>query len=180
MYTIIGADGAAYGPVDLNSLRVWISQGRVRPETMVVDPISQQQRPAGQLPELAQDFQRMMVHFAPPVQPGPGFQAPGQLPPPGGPNGVQVNNYIQMPMAPAGAAFPGQKSRLAAGLFALFFGTFGVHQFYLGKTGPGLAMLLLTVLTCGYGAIVTAVWALVDTILIFVGATNDSNGLPLS
>ena len=33
-------------------------------------------------------------------------------------------------------------SRLAVTLFAFFLGVFGVHRFYLGKIGTGIAMLL--------------------------------------
>ena len=36
----------------------------------------------------------------------------------------------------------GEKTRLAAGLLALLFGVFGVHKFYLGKTGLGVLYLL--------------------------------------
>lgn len=40
----------------------------------------------------------------------------------------------------------GQKSKLVAGLLAIFLGTFGIHKFYLGRTGPGLIMLACTLL----------------------------------
>ena len=49
-----------------------------------------------------------------------------------------------------------RKSRLAAGLLAIFLGTLGVHNFYLGYTNRGLAQLLLTIVgswfTCGLTA----------------------------
>jgi TM2 domain-containing membrane protein YozV len=59
-----------------------------------------------------------------------------------------------------------QKSAAAAYLLCIFFGVFGVHRFYLGRNGSGLAMLLITVLTVGFGVIVTGIWALVDLFLI--------------
>jgi TM2 domain-containing membrane protein YozV/ribosomal protein L40E len=49
-----------------------------------------------------------------------------QLPPPG--------IYI--------ATSPNGKSKLVAALLALFLGGFGVHKFYLGRTGWGVAYLL--------------------------------------
>jgi len=38
---------------------------------------------------------------------------------------------------------PGNKSRLAAALLALFLGGFGVHKFYLGRPVWGIVYLLL-------------------------------------
>ena len=34
------------------------------------------------------------------------------------------------------------KSKTVAGLLALFLGSFGIHKFYLGRTGWGIAYLL--------------------------------------
>jgi hypothetical protein len=64
------------------------------------------------------------------------------------------------------------KSKLVAGLLQLFLGTFGIGRFYLGYTGLGVAMLLLSWLTCG-------IWPLVDAILILVGKVPDSDGRTL-
>ena len=36
----------------------------------------------------------------------------------------------------------GEKSKLTAGLLAIFLGGLGIHKFYLGYTGPGLVYLL--------------------------------------
>lgn len=47
---------------------------------------------------------------------------------------------------PMTQAYHGQKrSRVAAFLFAWFFGLLGIHRFYLGHVGLGLAYLLSTV-----------------------------------
>jgi len=37
----------------------------------------------------------------------------------------------------------GSKSKVAAGLLAIFLGGLGIHKFYLGFTGPGLVYLLV-------------------------------------
>jgi TM2 domain-containing membrane protein YozV len=45
------------------------------------------------------------------------------------------------------AARPAQgKNRFVAAALAFLFGVFGVHKFYLGRTGAGLTMLLVSVL----------------------------------
>lgn len=87
--------------------------------------------------------------------------------------------YQQMPPQ-AMAVQPPQKSKVAAGLLAIFLGSLGIHRFYLGYNGLGVLMLLITLLTCGWGAIITGIWALIEGIMILTGAINsDASGRPL-
>ncbi len=73
-----------------------------------------------------------------------------------------------------------QKSKIAAGLLAIFLGGIGVHNFYLGYTGKAVAQLLIFLLTCSFGGIITGVWALIEAIMIFTGSINkDGKGVPL-
>lgn len=68
-----------------------------------------------------------------------------------------------------------QKSRLAAGLFGILLGGLGIHSFYLGHVGKGIAQILLS-FCFGIGAI----WGLIEGILILVGVINtDADGVPL-
>ena len=83
----------------------------------------------------------------------------------------------------AGAALlvgPHTKSRLGAGLLGIFLGSLGVHRFYLGFTGIGLAQLLLTVLsplTCGLTWLIAASWGFIEGILVLVGVIDrDASG----
>lgn len=66
---------------------------------------------------------------------------------------------------------PNAKSKLAAGLFGIFLGVFGVHNFYLGFTGKAVAQLLITVLSCGILSPVSAIWGLIEGIMIL--SSND-------
>lgn len=61
------------------------------------------------------------------------------------------------------------KSRLACLLFAIFLGVLGIHRFYAGRTGSGVAMLFLGWATCG-------IWPLIDIILIATGSFKDGEG----
>lgn len=78
--------------------------------------------------------------------------------------------------APAGQ----QKSKVAAGVLGILLGGLGIHNFYLGYTGKGLAQLLITLLTCGVGGVVSGIWGLVEGIMILTGSINtDANGFAL-
>ena len=71
-----------------------------------------------------------------------------------------------------------QKSRVAAGILAILLGTYGIHSFYLGNTSKGLMQLLLSLFTCGIGAIVMLIWGIVDGVRILDGRINtDANGV---
>lgn len=55
--------------------------------------------------------------------------------------------------------------KLAAGLCGILLGSLGVHKFILGMTTPAVTMLLVTLLTCGFGAFVTHIIGLVEGII---------------
>jgi TM2 domain-containing membrane protein YozV len=72
------------------------------------------------------------------------------------------------------------KSKMVAGLLGIFFGAVGAHNFYLGYKGKAIAQLLLTLLTCGLLSFVSAIWGLIEGVLILSGSINeDANGIPL-
>lgn len=67
---------------------------------------------------------------------------------------------------------------------ALFLGTLGIHNFYLGYTNKAITQLLITLVgglvTCGIAPLAVEIWALVEAIQIFTGTiSTDANGIPL-
>lgn len=69
------------------------------------------------------------------------------------------------------------KSKMAAGLLGIFLGGLGVHNFYLGYTGKAIGQLLISVLSCGVLSFVSAIWGLIEGILILTGSINtDAEG----
>lgn len=68
---------------------------------------------------------------------------------------------------PATPPPPGGKSdrKLLAGLFGIFLGAFGIHKFYLGYQKEGIILLLVTVVTCGFGGAISSVIGLIEGIL---------------
>ncbi|MDD7275938.1 MAG: TM2 domain-containing protein [Treponema sp.] len=67
------------------------------------------------------------------------------------------------------------KSRTTVALIALFFGSLGIHRFYVGKVGTGILQILLT---CCFG--LGCVWALIDLIIILCGNFTDKAGLRIT
>lgn len=71
----------------------------------------------------------------------------------------------------------GEKSRVAAGLFGIFLGCLGVHNFYLGYNGKATTQLLMTVLSCGILSFASAIWGLIEGVMILSNSDyRDSNG----
>lgn len=78
-----------------------------------------------------------------------------------------------LPPRPPHTASPGQfagpisgdSQRIAAGVCGILLGSLGIHKFILGMTTPALIMLLVTVLTCGYGGIPMGIIGMIEGII---------------
>jgi TM2 domain-containing membrane protein YozV len=70
-----------------------------------------------------------------------------------------------MQTAPSFAARSVTDTKLAAGLCGIFLGALGIHKFVLGMTNAGITMLLITVLTCGFGGVVMHVFGIIEGII---------------
>ncbi len=55
--------------------------------------------------------------------------------------------------------------KIAAGICGILLGALGIHKFVLGYTTEGLIMLLVTLLTCGFGGFVMGVIGLIEGIM---------------
>lgn len=176
MYSVVGADGQVYGPVDMATLSQWIAEGRIVETTNLIDPLDGRVLQAGQAPALMGTFPT--VATTPPRPPTMTIPGPHLTPGPTNVGHQPYGGYPRGDMAPYAGP---PKSKLVAILLALFLGGFGIHRFYLGHAGTGVALLLLTIFvswwTCG---IITFVWCVVDVILIATGALRESNGRELT
>ena len=74
------------------------------------------------------------------------------------------------------------KSKRLAGLFGIFLGAFGVHNFYLGFNAKAIIQLVMGVigwLIC-LPLLVSWIWGLIEGIMILTSANpTDANGKPL-
>ena len=87
------------------------------------------------------------------------FPVPGSQP-------VAIPNHPAAPREPTT-----DKSKIVAALLAFFLGVLGVHRFYLGRTGSGIVMLVLTITVVG--TLVTVPWSWIDTIRYLVMSDRD-------
>ena len=72
------------------------------------------------------------------------------------------------PVAPSRPSEPDldDRNKYIAALIAFLIGPLGIHRFYLGRTGSGIAMLLLS---CTFvGLLATIPWAFIDMIRYLV------------
>jgi TM2 domain-containing membrane protein YozV len=76
-------------------------------------------------------------------------------------------------MAPGAMYGRSQKSRSTYIVLGIFLGALGIHNFYAGYTGRAVGQLCLAVLTLGYLALVSWIWAIIEICLV----TKDSTGL---
>ena len=137
MYKIIGVDGQQYGPVSADQVRRWLAENRLNARSQVQAEGSTDWKPLGSVPEFAAD-----------IKPPPAFTPPALS-----------------PVAVLGYSDPRASNKIAAGVCGILIGSLGVHKFILGYTGAGLIMLLVTVLTCGFGGIVMHLIGLIEGII---------------
>lgn len=97
----------------------------------------------------------------------PAYHNPYQNPP--------QNYYGNAPLYNSGEM--SDKSRIVGGVLGIVLGAFGVHNFYAGKTGKAIAQLLITLLSLGILSPVSAIWGLVDGIMMLTDKnTRDGRG----
>ncbi len=60
---------------------------------------------------------------------------------------------------------PGADKKIVAGVLAILLGGLGIHKFYLGMTKPGIIMLVVTIITCGFGWGIMGLIGLIEGII---------------
>jgi hypothetical protein len=107
----------------------------------------------------------------------PALPPSGFVPPPPGTSAT-------LSAAPAWSAYPQPepiagdqaKSRTTFIVLGIFLGMLGIHNFYAGYTSKAVGQLCLSVLTLGYLAIASWIWAIVEICIV----EKDSAGIQFS
>ncbi|MBE9223478.1 NINE protein [Cyanobacterium stanieri LEGE 03274] len=58
-----------------------------------------------------------------------------------------------------------QSKKMAAGICGILLGSFGIHKFILGYNQEGIILLLVSLLTCGFGAAITGIIGIVEGVI---------------
>jgi hypothetical protein len=77
------------------------------------------------------------------------------------------------PGAVATPIYVPRRSRLTFILLGVLLGAFGGHNFYAGYTKRAVMQLLLTVLSCFFGGVISWIWAIVEVCIV----TQDDDGV---
>ncbi|WP_330202707.1 TM2 domain-containing protein [Cyanobacterium sp. Dongsha4] len=56
--------------------------------------------------------------------------------------------------------------KVTAGILGILLGALGIHKFLLGYNTEGLIMLLVSILTCGFGSPIMGIIGLIEGIII--------------
>jgi TM2 domain-containing membrane protein YozV len=67
----------------------------------------------------------------------------------------------------------GADKKISAGICGILLGSLGIHKFILGYKNEGLIMLLATLLTCGFGGMITGIIGLVEGIIYLTKSDGD-------
>lgn len=68
---------------------------------------------------------------------------------------------------------PQESKKVVAGVLAIILGSLGVHKFILGYTKEGIILLLVTILTCGFGGIISSIIGLVEGIIYLTKSDDE-------
>ncbi len=85
--------------------------------------------------------------------------------------GGQMMGGMPGQMQPGGVSDKTHNLTLILAIVPTFFSVFGVHRFYTGHIGIGIAQL------CTFGG--CGIWQIIDIVMIFTGKFTDKQGRPL-
>jgi len=79
----------------------------------------------------------------------------------------------------SGSSSTGEKSKTIAGILGIFTGAIGGHKFYLGYIKEGVILLVITLISFGLLAFVTAIIGFIEGIMYITKSDEDFKSLYL-
>jgi TM2 domain-containing membrane protein YozV len=178
-------NGQQFGPHSEEELRRFIAEGRISSSELIwkagmpgwvpAHDVFPPAVPAGGPPPPPPP-----PGWGPPQQGHPGALAYPGPPQPGygpGPGHGQVQPAYVPPQGAYGPASD-RRQRIAYILLGVFVGTLGIHNFYAGYVGRGVAQLLITIFIGWLLLPLLAVW--IWNLVEIVVVTQDSKGVPFT
>jgi len=101
------------------------------------------------------------------------FQCQAPLPAIGGYQPIQPPAPLYGQQAMQDWKQMGADKKIAAGVCGILIGSLGVHKFVLGYTREGVIMLLVSLLTCGFGAPIMSIIGIVEGIMYLTKPDED-------
>jgi hypothetical protein len=117
--------------------------------------------------------------FPPPPRPNPPSSQSYNPPPPSYSPPPPTYTPHQAYTDPVNYYLTPQKSKAAGGILGILLGALGVHRFYLGYSGVGTMMLLMTVLSFGILGPIVWLWGFIEGCIILGGGMRDRWGREL-
>jgi predicted Zn finger-like uncharacterized protein len=178
-WTLKIADGETYGPVTKAELDAWKEEGRITADCQLQQAGHEGWRPAAEVyPDIVEEQAETDELVEPAPEPVPSVPLPVPAPalPASAPHGKSLPTRTNPRRASESDEEPdysrSSRSKAIAGILGIFLAPFGIHRFYLGYWGIGLAMLF-TGGGCG-------IWSMVDAVMVLLGKVPDADGRPLS
>jgi TM2 domain-containing membrane protein YozV len=143
-------DGERHGPVPVEHIKEMAAAGQIRPDDLVWQSGMENWTAAGKVP--------------------------GLLPPAAAPPPIPADRSAPLTVQAIGdlaAIRDAASKKMAAGICGIVLGGLGVHKFILGLNTPGLIMLLVTLLTFGFGGIIMHAIGVVEGIIYLTKSDED-------
>jgi len=179
-YFVVASDGQRYGPADIDTLVLWVGEGRVVASTTLIERGTDRQLRADAIDAVAAVLRRR-------PDTGGGRQQPGVVVERGPSEAPTLSRSPATPPPDPAAGVPpilfapytadgrrvGSKSKIVAGLLGILLPGLGLQRFYLGYIGTGILQILT--IPCGVGI----VWGFVEGVVCLCGGMQDADGYEL-
>ncbi len=77
--------------------------------------------------------------------------------------------------APSGGETNVNGKKMAAGICGILLGALGIHKFIIGATTPGIIMLCVSVISCGFASPIMSIIGIIEGIIYLTKSDEEFN-----